>query len=88
MSVGYTMQAAELKVVRCAAQDLAWSFTAERQVLRRLDKAFNALGQRRSLARAVVIVLRTAFRRGVAQQSLKGCIGCDPVAWNLKGSPI
>src|SRR5690606_31568554 len=36
-------QADELKAVRCAAPELArWSFTAEQQVLRRLDKTFKA----------------------------------------------
>lgn len=43
ISVTYNMQAAELKAVRCAAPELAqWSFTAEQQVLRRLDKTFKA----------------------------------------------
>ena len=37
------MQAAELKAVRCAIPELArWSFSAEQQVLRRLDKTFKA----------------------------------------------
>jgi putative transposase len=37
------MQADELKAVRCAAPELArWSFSAEQQVLRRLDKTFKA----------------------------------------------
>jgi putative transposase len=43
ISVGYNMQAAELKAVRCAIPELArWSFSAEQQVLRRLDKTFKA----------------------------------------------
>lgn len=43
ISVTYKMQADELKAVRCAAPDLArWSFSAEQQVLRRLDKTFKA----------------------------------------------
>jgi transposase len=43
ISVGYTMQAAELKAVRCAIPELTrWSFSAEQQVLRRLDKTFKA----------------------------------------------
>jgi hypothetical protein len=37
------MQADELKAVRCAAPEYArWSFSAEQQVLRRLDKAFKS----------------------------------------------
>jgi putative transposase len=37
------MQADELKAVRCAEPNLArWSFSAEQQVLRRLDKTFKA----------------------------------------------
>src|SRR5262252_5346783 len=43
ISVSYKMQANELKGVRCAAPELArWSFSAEQQVLRRLDKTFKA----------------------------------------------
>lgn len=43
VSVTYKMQASELKAVRCAEPSLArWSFSAEQQVLRRLDKTFNA----------------------------------------------
>jgi putative transposase len=43
VSVTYKMQADELKAVRCAAPELArWSFSAEQQVLRRLDKTFKA----------------------------------------------
>jgi putative transposase len=43
ISVTYKMQADELKAVRCAAPELArWSFSAEQQVLRRLDKTFKA----------------------------------------------
>ena len=43
ISLGYSMQAAELKAVRCAIPELArWSFSAEQQVLRRLDKTFKA----------------------------------------------
>jgi putative transposase len=43
ISVNYRMQADELKAVRCAAPELArWSYSAEQQVLRRLDKAFKA----------------------------------------------
>jgi IS605 OrfB family transposase len=41
--VSYKMQADELKGVRCAAPELArWSFSAEQQELRRLDKTFKA----------------------------------------------
>ena len=43
ISVSYTMQAAELKAIRACHDGLArWSFTAEQQVLRRLNKAFQA----------------------------------------------
>jgi putative transposase len=43
ISVTYNMPADELKAVRCAAPELArWSYTAEQQVLRRLDKSFKA----------------------------------------------
>lgn len=43
VSVTYKMQADELKAVRAAAPELArWSFSAEQQVLRRLDKTFKA----------------------------------------------
>ena len=43
----YTDQAAELKAVRAADERLAgFSFTAEQQVLRRLDKAFGAFFRR------------------------------------------
>src|SRR5215475_1701236 len=42
-SVSYKMQANELKGVRGAAPELArWSFSAQQQVLRRLDKTFKA----------------------------------------------
>jgi len=41
--VNYVMQANELKAARVAEPNLArWSFTAEQQVLRRLDKSFKA----------------------------------------------
>jgi len=47
VSVNYGMQASELKAVRCAAPQLArWSFSAEQQVLRRLDKTFKAFFRR------------------------------------------
>lgn len=43
VSVTYKMQADELKAIRCAAPDLArWSFSAEQQVLRKLEKTFKA----------------------------------------------
>lgn len=43
VSVNYGMQAAELRAVRTECADLArWSFSAEQQVLRRLDKSFKA----------------------------------------------
>lgn len=43
VSLTYKMQADELKAVRVAAPELArWSFSAEQQVLRRLDKTFKA----------------------------------------------
>jgi putative transposase len=43
VTVTYKMQADELKAVRCAAPELArWSFSAEQQVLRRVDKTFKA----------------------------------------------
>jgi len=43
VSVTYGMQAVELKATRAIHDGLArWSFSAEQQVLRRLDKAFNA----------------------------------------------
>lgn len=43
VSVTYKMQADELKAVRCAAPEFArWSFSAEQQVLRRIDKTFKA----------------------------------------------
>jgi putative transposase len=43
VSLSYGMQAQELKAVRAADGGLArWSFTAEQQVLRRLDKGFKA----------------------------------------------
>jgi putative transposase len=47
ISVNYRMQADELKAVRCAAPEFArWSYSAEQQVLRRLDKAFKAFFRR------------------------------------------
>jgi putative transposase len=47
ISVTYRMQADELKAVRCAAPELTrWSFSAEQQVLRRLDKTFKAFFRR------------------------------------------
>lgn len=47
ISVSYKMQADELKAVRCAAPEFArWSFSAEQQVLRRLDKTFRAFFSR------------------------------------------
>lgn len=43
VGLNYGMQASELKAVRAADEGLArWSFSAEQQVLRRLDKAFKA----------------------------------------------
>lgn len=46
-SLGYVDQANELKATRCAAPELArWSYSAEQQVLRKLDKAFKAFFQR------------------------------------------
>jgi len=52
ISVNYRMQADELKAVRCAAPELArWSYSAEQQVLRRLDKAFKAFFGRIKLGR-------------------------------------
>ena len=43
VSLRYKDQANELKVVRLAEPDLArWSFSAEQQVLRRLEKTFSA----------------------------------------------
>jgi len=43
VSLNFWMQTKELKAVRDADADLArWSFTAEQQVLRRLDKSFKA----------------------------------------------
>lgn len=43
VSVTYNMQCAELKAIRCACPELArWSFTAEQQTLRRLDRTFRA----------------------------------------------
>lgn len=43
ISLRYGNQALELKAMRCAAPQLArWSFSAEQQVLRRLDKTFKA----------------------------------------------
>jgi len=48
VSVTYNMQAAELKAVREAAPELArWSFSAEQQCLRRLDKTYKAFFRRR-----------------------------------------
>ena len=47
VSLGYVDQANELKAVRDAVPELAgYSFSAERQVLRRLDKAFAAFFRR------------------------------------------
>jgi putative transposase len=47
ISVNYKMQADELKAVRCAAPELSrWSYTAEQQVLRRLDISFDAFFRR------------------------------------------
>jgi putative transposase len=47
ISLRYGNQAAELKAVRAADERLAgFSFSAEQQVLRRLDKAFNAFFSR------------------------------------------
>lgn len=43
ISIVYKMQADELKAIRCAEPNMArWSFSAEQQVLRRLDKTFRA----------------------------------------------
>jgi putative transposase len=43
ISVNYKMQADELKAVRCASPEHArWSYSAEQQVLRRLEKTFKA----------------------------------------------
>jgi hypothetical protein len=51
--VNYRMQADELKAVRLAAPELArWSYSAEQQVLRRLDKAFKAFFGRIKLGRS------------------------------------
>lgn len=45
----YTDQAAELKDVRLSETNFAqWSFSAEQQVLRRVDKTFNAFFKRKS----------------------------------------
>jgi putative transposase len=47
VSVSYKMQADELKAVRTEVPELCrWSFTAEQQVLRRLDIAFDAFFDR------------------------------------------
>lgn len=47
VSVTYKMQADELKAVRCAEPNMArWSFSAEQQVLRKLDKTFKAFFSR------------------------------------------
>jgi len=47
VSVTYKMQAAELKAAREAAPELArWSFSAEQQCLRRLDKTYKAFFRR------------------------------------------
>ena len=47
LSLRYGTQAAELKAVRAVDERLAWySFSAEQQVLRRLDKAFAAFFRR------------------------------------------
>src|SRR3546814_16895506 len=47
VSLNYGMQAGELKAVRACHEGLAlWSFSAEQQVLRRLDKAFQAFFSR------------------------------------------
>lgn len=46
-SLRYLDQANELKATRCAAPELArWSYSAEQQVLRRLDKTFKAFFSR------------------------------------------
>jgi len=48
VSVTYNMQAGELKATRCAAPELTrWSYSAEQQVLRRLDKTFKAFFTRK-----------------------------------------
>ncbi len=47
VSLGYVRQAGELKAVRDAVPELAgYSYSAEQQVLRRLDKAFAAFFRR------------------------------------------
>jgi len=47
ISITYSMQSAELKALRADLPDLArWSFSAEQQVLRRLDKTFKAFFRR------------------------------------------
>jgi putative transposase len=47
VSLSYSMQAAELKAVRALCDGLdRWSFSAEQQVLRRLDKTFRAFFSR------------------------------------------
>lgn len=47
ISLTYSMQASELKAVRACHGGLArWSFSAEQQVLRRLDKVFRAFFER------------------------------------------
>ncbi len=47
LSLSYKDQALELRAVRIAEPDLArWSFSAEQQVLRRLDKTFKAFFRR------------------------------------------
>jgi putative transposase len=47
ISLGYTWQANELKAVRELCYGFErWSFSAEQQVLRRLDKAFKAFFRR------------------------------------------
>ena len=43
ISLNYTAQANELKAARAAGEGLEhWSFSAEQQILRRLDKTFKA----------------------------------------------
>ena len=46
-SLHYVDQASELKAVRCAVPEIArWSFSAEQQVIRRVDKTFRAFFRR------------------------------------------
>lgn len=46
VSITYKMQSAELRAVRTEAALARWSFSAEQQVLRRLDKTFKAFFHR------------------------------------------